>query len=153
MIPTIFRIKISSEILFFSPESTNTTTSAPTADCTKSVVRSHNLPKFNNSASMVLTEGTEVNEQNLTNYWLSPWNATGSKAQLVIDLGCNKMVNGFYIRNINHGQNGNQGTGNFTLYMCETADGPWTNILTENLGLFRSIGAEMTFFYPLTTNI
>ena len=119
------------------------------SDCKKAIIRSDTVsnPDFQNTAHMVLTEGTEVFGPSLTNYWLSPNRAAGSEAQLVLDLGCEKMVNGFYIRNTHQAHFMERGTKDFSIYMSETSDGSWKNILTGTLENAAIMKTEMTFFF------
>ena len=96
---------------------------------------------------MVLTEGTEVTGPNLTNYWLSH---PGSRAQLVLDLGCSKMVNGFYLRNV---QKEKRGTRDFSIFMSGTSEGSWQKLLSGTLECAEHSETQITFFFPLSTEM
>ena len=75
---------------------------------------------------MVLSEGSELLAQNLTNFWASPNNAIGRMARLVLDLGCFKKINGVYIRNTHSGHRVNRGTETETLWFS-------SNVLNASL--------------------
>ena len=95
---------------------------------------------------MVLTEGTEVWGGN---YWITPASATGSKAQLVVDLGCEKTVNGFYVRNTHNGKRRNRAMNEFIIFTSSTSSGPWDEVLRESLEDATQAEIEMTVFFPL----
>ena len=92
--------------------------------CNKKVVSYTSLKTglLNSDAvDLVLTEGTEIFKEN---YWLSENNKKGKNARHVLDLGCDKEINGLYIRNTHNSFKHNRGTKGFTLFKTNTADGP-----------------------------
>ena len=98
------------------------------------------------AVDLVLTEGTEVYKEN---YWLSENNKKGKNARLVLDLGCEKEINGLYIRNTHNSFKHNRGTEGFTLFKANTADGPWEDLKSGVLKEGKDMEVEITEFFSL----
>ena len=127
-------------------------------DCSeKSVLRGNvnNNPYFASSFSNILTEGTEIISvsSGLLNYWLTNAGASGPDARLVLHLGCEKTINGFYVRNTVHGGKRDRGTRDFSIFSGNSPDGPWDLLIKDTLEDPRSSRLEITFFFHTITNI
>lgn len=59
--------------------------------------------------------------------WLVPNGTNNTDAELIIDLGCTKKIKGLQMKNI---KKEDGGTKNFTIFLSESAEGPWKPILT-----------------------
>ena len=90
--------------------------------------------------------------QGQPNYWLTPDQAIGKDDQLVLDIGCEKLVNGFYIRNTHHAHYKKRGTNTFSID-CQMKDNSWETIMTDSLEDARVTVTETTFFFPLTSSL
>ena len=85
----------------------------------------------------------------MANYWLSKGNKKGDDARIIVDLGCEKEIDGFYMRNTHNADKNNRGTKNFTLLNSVTADGPWNILLHGFLPDANNNVEEITIFFPL----
>jgi hypothetical protein len=123
--------------------------------CTKSVIRSqeHESRIFQYGSHWVLSEGSELRTTNFTNYWVTPDSATGKYAQLVVDLGCMKTVNGFYLRNTHNGRITNRGTKEFTIFTSKNSHDSWEPILNGTFERIWHTGIERTVFFSETKYI
>ena len=67
---------------------------------------------FGDMSSWILSEGSEFYSfsTKTMNSWVTKYNAVGEDAYLVIDLGCSKAINGFYVRNYHYGKQFMYGT-------------------------------------------
>ena len=64
-------------------------------------------------------------------HWLVPAEATNTtEAEIIINLGCMKIIKGLIIKNIKKDQGG---TKMFTIHLAPSIEGPWTLILTDEL--------------------
>ena len=67
---------------------------------------------FGDMSAWILSEGSELYSfsPKTMNSWVTRNNAVGEDAYLVIDLGCSKAINGFYVRNYHYGKRLTYGT-------------------------------------------
>ena len=63
-----------------------------------------------NNLQSILEEGVEYLEGNDSNSWIANKGQTGENARIDIDLGREKNLNGFYLRNFHSGYNWEDGT-------------------------------------------
>ena len=102
---------------------------------------------------MILSEGSELQAKYKSNFWIPPDRATGEQAQLVVDLGCRKEINGFFIRNTHNGHKMNRASKEIIIFVSNSsAEFNEEAVLTIN---FRNIeeSTYQTNFYGLETNI
>ena len=102
---------------------------------------------------MVLSEGSEIQAVNRSNFWMAPDRAIGKNAQLVVDLGCLKKVNGFFIRNTHNGQQMNRASKKVSIFVSNySTEFEEEAVLTVN---FSSIAESkfQTHFYGLEKDI
>ena len=103
---------------------------------------------------MVLSEGSETMFSNFTiNYWISREGSTGDNARLVVDLGCLKTVDGFYLRNTHNAYRFNRATQHFTLFSSKKIEVGWKPILKNIFPEMNPGEIEKTHFFPLAKNV
>ena len=100
-------------------------------DCPVSVVREeyyiHSI--YDHSVSQLLTNSPqEILGQN---YWLAP-NGQQS-AEFVLELGCSKQVNMVELVNTHNGDGGHMGTKEFKVFVSESSEGPWEQVVHQTL--------------------
>ena len=81
--------------------------------CQKSIIETMGQDtSFGDMSSWILSEGSEFYSfsTKTMNSWVTRNNALGEDAYLVIDLGCSKTINGFYVRNYHYGKRFMYGT-------------------------------------------
>ena len=81
--------------------------------CQKSIIGTVGQDtSFGDMSSWILSEGSEFYSfsTKTINSWVTRNNAVGEGAYLVIDLGCSKAINGFYVRNYHYGKRLTYGT-------------------------------------------
>ena len=59
--------------------------------------------------------------------WLVANGTNNTDAEIIIDLGCTKKIKGLQMKNIKKELGG---TKNFTIFLSESPEGPWSPILT-----------------------
>lgn len=64
------------------------------------------------------------------NYWLTPDRKGG---YFVMDLGCDEIISKLTVRNTHNDDHHDRGTNQISVYVSNSASGPWANILTTNL--------------------
>ena len=101
----------------------------------------------------ILEENNEYVEGNYYNAWVAGRGQTGDNAMIEIDLGCDKIINGFYLRNFHSGTNWQDGTNQFNITFCSSASfspgAPACQDRTFNLERISSKQTEKTVFFPL----
>ena len=105
---------------------------SPDLDCPVSVVREEYHPPYNGhdfSVSQLLTNSPW--ELHGENYWLAP-NGQQS-AEFVLDLGCSKQVNMVELVNTKNAGNRNRGTKEFKVFVSESSEGPWEQVVHQTL--------------------
>merc|ERR1712066_1228005 len=65
-----------------------------------------------------------------SNYWLAE---DRSRAEFVLDLGCEKTVNTVELVNTKSGHHGNRGTKQFRLSLSQNSEAPWEEVLQATL--------------------
>ena len=102
---------------------------------------------------MILSEGSELLAKYKSNFWVSPDKATGEQAQLVVDLGCRKEINGFFIRNAHNGHRMNRASKEISIFVSNSpAEFNEKAVLTINFCNIEESKFQ-THFYGLETNI
>ena len=106
----------------------------------------------------ILYEGNEYLEESTdSNAWIGKNGKTGDNAMIKIDLGCEKILNGFYLRNFHSGENWKDGTKQFKVTFCDSASSV-TSVSSVSEGcqdrIFQlnsisKINSEKTVFFPL----
>ena len=120
----------------------------PTLDCNPKLLAMSSMDEevlTHEDSALVVSEGTEIYHYN---YWLAAPGKTGEEAQVVVDLGCEKMINGVYLRNTHNGDRNDRGTERFSLFGSLSADGPMFDLGRGVLEDSRSQVAEKTEFFP-----
>ena len=85
-------------------------------------------------AANIFTLETDVwNGASDSNYWLAETGKAGEDQGFVIDLGCTKMVSGVNLRNTHNAQHRDRSTKRFRLLGSLNNNGPWQELLNENL--------------------
>jgi len=74
-----------------------------------------------------------------TNFWILPGGVTGPFASLYLNLGCMRVVKGFMIKNTHNGLVRNAGTENFKIYISDTQDGEYKEVLNGTLSDARKV--------------
>ena len=75
--------------------------------CQKSIIETVGQDtSFGDMSAWILSEGSEFYSfsTKTMNSWVTRHSAVGEDAYLVIDLGCSKAINGFYVRNYHYGK-------------------------------------------------
>ena len=97
------------------------------------------------NSALVVSEGTEFYQHN---YWLAAPGMTGEEARVVVDLGCEKMINGVYLRNTHNGYLNDRGTKMFSLFGSMSDEGDWFTFSEGIMEDSRHQVAEKTEFFP-----
>ena len=106
---------------------------------------------FKDQSHWIFSEGSEYKNQSFINSWITPELKTGKHAEIVINLGCEKTVNGFYIRNTHFGRHLGRGTKQFTIFTKDVLHETWKPILTSEFKKFAEGNVEQTLFFPLNS--
>ena len=69
----------------------------------------------------------------LANYWLAEHGKVGEDQGFIMDLGCTKVVSGVKLRNTHNAQYRERSTKKFRLLGSLNSNGPWQELLNENL--------------------
>ena len=107
----------------------------------------------------ILVEGSEFVEGNDSNAWIAEKRQTGDAAMIKIDLGCQKELNGFYVRNFHSGNKWEDGTKKFKITLCDSTASslnPGSTGCKDRffyLGKISNRWVEKTFFIPLETAV
>ena len=67
------------------------------------------------------------------NYWLAEGGKVGEDQGFIIDLGCTKMVSGVNLKNTHNAQHRDRATKKFRLLGSLNSNGPWQELLNEDL--------------------
>ena len=106
---------------------------------------------FTNSFENVLTEGSELQAKHLTNYWIAP---ERENVQLVVNLGCPKEINGFYIRNTHNAHKNNRATKKFSIFVSNSSEEfGELPILTGDFKSEKIKPPSKTVFFPLEKKV
>ena len=65
------------------------------------------------------------------NYWLAPHGQ--QSAEFVLDLGCSKQVNMVELVNTHNAEYRNRGTKEFKVFVSESSEGPWEQVVHQTL--------------------
>ena len=96
-----------SSLFYLSFISSNNDTS-----CQKSVIKTEGFnTNFPEGAEWLLTEGSEIFSWSPkhVNSWVIQYNKKGEAFFVIIDLGCSKSINGYFVRNFHKGHKYNSG--------------------------------------------
>ena len=69
------------------------------------------------------------------NYWLAP---AESRASIVLDLGCNKIIDGLTMKNTRNAHQNDRGLDQFTIAISNSTLGPWRMVLEAELADVRN---------------
>ena len=69
----------------------------------------------------------------VSNYWLAEHGKVGEDQGFIVDLGCTKMVSGVKLRNTHNAHKRDRSTKTFRLLGSLNSNGPWQELLNENL--------------------
>ena len=94
-----------------------------------------------------------VNYCQETNAWITKYKKKGSSVFIVIDIGCEKTLNGFYARNTHQGHKWRNGAKEIKVGFSSNSDGPWTGEVTKDIEKVDNISQEKTIFFPLAAEI
>ena len=98
---------------------------------------------WNRASQRVLIEEVEIHG----NYWIAQDRKVGGK--MIMDIGCEKQIDGFFIRNTHNGNNNDRATKGFTISLWNTPTSTWRNAVTDTSVDVRSVRPEVTVFFPL----
>ena len=68
-----------------------------------------------------------------SNYWLAEEGKVGEDQGFIIDLGCTKTVSGVNLQNTHNAEHRDRSTKTFRLLGSLNSNGPWQELLNENL--------------------
>jgi len=84
-------------------------------------------------ASNILTLDTDLRSGNDANYWLTEDRKTGGEQGFIMDLGCEKTVQGLSLRNVRNYHHHDRSTKKFRLLGSPNNNGPWKELIVADL--------------------
>ena len=101
-----------------------------------------------NHLDSLLEEGSEFLEGTNSTSWF------GENEQIVVDLGCKKTINGFYMRNFHSGSDWTDGTKEFEISFCNNSTfSECSNSKTFSMSQVTGASQEKTVFFPLEAEV
>ena len=70
-------------------------------------------------------------------------------AYFIVDLGCEKTINGFYLRNTHNAERYNRGTGEFTIFSQIIPGDQWKELVNGELEEISRTSLELTNFIAI----
>ena len=74
------------------------------------------------------------------NYWLAP---DESRASIVLDLGCNKIIDGLTMKNTRNAHQNDRGLEKFSIAISNSTSGPWRIVLNGSLPDVRNFSCNI----------